>query len=186
MTGGNDNSFKLGGNFVAAMRLVGAARNQAQGNIPTVAAIFRNAQLSDMAREREPVAIAQAANGPDGNSKVISLFSLLRLQAEKEAIWTEVTARCSINAILIKDVYPFTPTQEALMTLTAKQSEASIAHNVVELSPDVNVERFKIEWGCSRDTQYDPTHTKRSERKARTGASCDAEWATTGNLSAYG
>lgn len=79
MTGGNDNSFKLGGNFVAVMRLVGAARNQAQGKILTVAAIFRNAQLSDMAREREPVAIAQAANGPDGNSKVISLFSLLRL-----------------------------------------------------------------------------------------------------------
>lgn len=49
MTGGNDNSFKLGGNFVAAMRLVGAARNQAQGKILTVAAIFRNAQLSDMA-----------------------------------------------------------------------------------------------------------------------------------------
>lgn len=45
------------------------------------------------------------------------------------------------------------------MALTANQSEASIAHNIVELSPDVNVERFKIDWGCSRDTALDLTHT---------------------------
>lgn len=145
--GTNADSFKPGGDSVAAMRLVGEARDQAQGIILTVAAIFRNAQLSDMAREGEAAAIAQAPNGPSGNSKFIAPFSLLRPQTEMEEVRTEVAARCNIDAILIEDVYSCTLMQEGLMALIAKQLEAYIAYNVVKLSPDVDVERFKKAWG---------------------------------------
>lgn len=186
--GANDNFFKLGGDSVAAMRLVGAARDQAQGIILTVAAIFRNAQLSDMAREGEAAAIAQAANGPSGNSNVITPFSLLRPQTEMEVVRTEVAARCGIDAMLIEDVYPCTPMQEGLMALTAKQPEAYIAHNVVELSPDVNVERFKIAWDVV--VTRNPILRTRIVQTKKHGlvqvvTKTNAEWATSGNLSAY-
>lgn len=185
--GANDNFFKPGGDSVAAMRLVGAARDQAQGIILKVAAIFRNAQLSDMAREGEAAAIAQAANGPSGNSKFIAPFSLLRPQTEIEEVRTEVAVRCRIDAMLIEDVYPCTPRQEGLLALTAKQPEAYIAHNVVELSPDVDVERFKIAWDVvGTRNPILRTRIVQTEKQGlvQVVIKTNAEWATLGNLSA--
>lgn len=187
--GTNGNFFKLGGDSVAAMRLVGATRDQAQGMIVlTVAAIFRHAQLSDMAREGEAAAIGQAANGPSGESKAIAPFSLLRPKAEKEAVRAEVARRCGIDAMLIEDVYPCTPMQEGLMALTAKQAEAYVARNVKELSPDVDVERFKTAWDVV--VTQNPILRTRIVQTERHGlvqvvTKTNAEWATSGDLSVY-
>ncbi len=186
--GADDNFFKLGGDSVAAMRLVGAARDQAQGMILTVAAIFRNAQLSDMAREGEAAAISQAANGASGESEVIAPFSLLRPQAEKEAVRAEVAARCSIDAMLIEDVYPCTPLQEGLMALTAKQPQAYIARNIVELSPGIDLERFKTAWDVvvTRNASL-RTRIVQTEQHGlvQVVTKTNAEWKTWGNHSAY-
>lgn len=186
--GANDNFFKLGGDSVAAMRLVGAARDQAQGIILTVAAVFRNAQLSDMAREGEAAAIAQAANRLSEESKVIAPFTLLRPQAEKEAVRAEVATRCGIDAVLVEDVYPCTPMQEGLIALTAKQPEAYIARNIVELSPDVDVERFKTAWDVV--VTRNPSLRTRVVQTEQHGlvqvvTKTNAEWVTSENLPAY-
>lgn len=64
MTGANENFFKLGDDSAAAMRLIGAARDP-------------HAQLSDMTRDGEAEAIAQADNGPSGNLKSLPRSSCL-------------------------------------------------------------------------------------------------------------
>lgn len=73
------------------------------------------------------------------------------------------------------------------MALTAKQPEAYIAHNVVELSPDVDVEHFKIAWDVV--VIRNPILRTRIVQTEKQGLvqvviKTNAEWATLGNLSA--
>lgn len=122
--GTNDNFFALGADSLKAMRLVAAAR--AEGLALTVAGIFANPTLS---------AMAKIAGSVDANSGVeVASFSLLGDNWDQEAAKTEVARLCKIDSVLVEDVLPPTPLQEALMALSAKISEAYVAQRVVGLS----------------------------------------------------
>ncbi|GAO14909.1 uncharacterized protein UV8b_05077 [Ustilaginoidea virens] len=120
------NFFGVGGDSLRAMRLVAVLR-EAFGISITVADIFMNPTLANMASKSRRICSTSASNS-------IPPFSLL----EKD--WAETNARietaslCSIEPDTVEDVYPCTPLQEALMALSAKVKEAYVAQRVVELA----------------------------------------------------
>ncbi|ORY70445.1 surfactin synthetase subunit 3 [Pseudomassariella vexata] len=126
----NDNFFAVGGDSLRAMKLVAAAR--AQGLALSVADIFSNPTLADMALAIKPAA-AQA-------DLTVAPFSLLGSSWTPEAAMAETASFCELGPEMIEDVYPCTPLQEGLMALSAKVTEAYVAQRVVEM-PDVAAAR---------------------------------------------
>ncbi|CAJ2512564.1 Uu.00g055790.m01.CDS01 [Anthostomella pinea] len=124
--GANDNFFNLGGDSLRAMKLVAQARTQ--GVAITVADIFNNPILSDMAIVARP-------DSGEGIARITPFF-LIGDQ------WSDVSARagcaalCDTEASMVEDIYPCTSLQEGLMALSAKVSEAYVAQRVVELADE--------------------------------------------------
>lgn len=119
-----DNFFSLGGDSLRAMKLVSAAR--AQGIFLSVAAIFSNPVLADMALVAEPLSAKSDLTIPP--------FSLLGPNWSAEASRTETASLCGVDPEVVQDVYPCTPLQEGLMALSAKVTEAYVAQRVVEMA----------------------------------------------------
>lgn len=115
--------FQLGGDSLRAMKLIAAAREE--GLTLTVADVFTNPSLSDMAKK---ATVSAAATQED-----VAPFSLLDSDWDQNQACQDVAALCGIKASLVEDVYPCTPLQEALMALSAKVKEAYVAQRVVEL-----------------------------------------------------
>lgn len=120
----NSNFFNVGGDSLRAMKLVSAAREQ--GLALTVAEIFMNATLQDMAAK---------AQGSDASTEQehIAPFSLLDKDWPADEARQAAAELCGIDIDAVEDVYPCTPLQEALMALSAKVKEAYVAQRVVEL-----------------------------------------------------
>ncbi|KAI1340225.1 peptide synthetase [Xylariaceae sp. FL0016] len=125
--GANDNFFTLGGDSLRAMKLVAQARSE--GIAVTVAEIFSNPVLADMA------IVARPDEG-EGISD-IAPFSLVAGKWSESSARSECAAFCNIDAAAIEDVYPCTPLQEGLMALSAKVSEAYVAQRVVEVADEI-------------------------------------------------
>lgn len=117
--------FALGGDSLAAMKLVAAARKE--GLSLTVADIFTRPRLVDM---------AQAVGSLDISSASIPEFSLLPQGWGVETACAQAAEFCGVQRSTIEDVYPCTPLQEGLMALSAKIKSAYVAQRVVEL-PDL-------------------------------------------------
>jgi fusarinine C synthase len=118
-----DNFFAVGGDSLRAMKLVAAAR--ADGLSLTVAGIFTNPVLEDMARVAEPISTKADLRVPP--------FSLLDKSWSREAAKAETAGFCGLDSERVEDVYPCTPLQEGLMALSAKVTEAYVAQRVVEM-----------------------------------------------------
>ncbi|KAI2633548.1 non-ribosomal peptide synthase [Hypomontagnella submonticulosa] len=121
----HDNFFNLGGDSLRAMKLVAQARTQ--DIALTVAGIFANPVLSDMALVARP--------GSSETTLEVPPFSLLGEQWSEDSARCDCATLCDVDESRIEDVYPCTPLQEGLMALSAKVSEAYVAQRVVEL-PD--------------------------------------------------
>ncbi|KAH7323159.1 hypothetical protein B0I35DRAFT_477044 [Stachybotrys elegans] len=131
-----DSFFRLGGDSVSALKLVGMARKA--GLSLSVADIFQHPVLEAQARlDMEAV--------EDGTA--IEPFSLIETEANNMAnIHRQLANMCSVEADRIEDAYPCTPLQEGLMSLTAKRSGDYIMQAVLELAEDVRVGDFKAAW----------------------------------------
>ena len=131
-----DNFFRLGGDSLAAMSLVEAARSQ---NIALkVTNIFKLPKLSDVAKTCESL---------QGDSvEELGPFSLLQSSEPVDQIIQELADQCRIGQGLVQDLYPSSSLQESLITLTVKQPGAYVAQNVFRLSPSVDIDRFKAAW----------------------------------------
>ncbi|KAF3024780.1 nrps [Neopestalotiopsis sp. 37M] len=119
-----DNFFAVGGDSLRAMRLVAAAR--AHGVSLSVAAIFANPVLEDMAQVAQPATADEFIT--------VLPFSLLSKTWSEEAAKTETAELCNLDPERVEDVYPCTPLQEGLMALSAKVTEAYVAQRVVGMS----------------------------------------------------
>nr|POF18032.1 nonribosomal peptide synthetase dtxs1 [Quercus suber] len=118
---GRDDSFlQLGGDSIAAIRLVAAARRK--GIQLTVSLIFKDPRLRQVA----------ASAGAERASIEHDIWEQCRL------------ADAPISAVL--DVYPTTALQEGLMALAVKQPGSYTARYTFALAPDVDIERFKVAW----------------------------------------
>jgi amino acid adenylation domain-containing protein/non-ribosomal peptide synthase protein (TIGR01720 family) len=134
--GSDDSFFRLGGDSLAAMRLVGIARSR--GITLSVVDIFRFSTLEVMSKKYDIANVAtQIAAMP---------FSLLRDPTVKHAVIDEVMKQCNVERESISDIYPCSPLQEGLVTSSVKQRGAYISRNVLRLGKHVDVERFKSAW----------------------------------------
>ena len=137
--GAGDSFFRLGGDSLTAMRLVGAAR--AHKVSLTVLDVFDKPVLADM---------AQACGGLDTAcvvSPMLKPFDLVACQpADFEALIEEVSSQCQLPRAQIQDMYPCSPLQEGLVTLANKQAGAYVAVNTLKLPLDVDLDCFKAAW----------------------------------------
>ena len=132
----DDNFFRLGGDSMAAMKLIGEARKV--GVQLSVADLFRHPVLEALAglnvRSEKSVV------------KDIPAYSLLREGTDVASVRGEVAAMCNIKKGLVEDVYPCSPLQEGLMSLTTKNAGDYIMQSVLELSADVDEDAFRAAW----------------------------------------
>lgn len=131
--------FRMGGDSIAAIRLVTAARSK--GVSLTVADIFRNATLSEMSSNAsfsDAVDSGSAQNSPQP-------FALLPDTVPADRIISEVAHLCKIDETSVEDIYPCTSIQEGLIALSSKQPGAYVAQNVYRLS-SIDVPKFKKAW----------------------------------------
>ena len=134
--GMDDSFFRLGGDSVSAMKLVGAARKS--GISFTVADIFRTPILAAQATIRD--------NEEAMDMGSIEPFSLLTADSVL-ALVQDLAALCDMDASHIEDAYPCTPLQEGLLSLTTKRAGEYTMQAVLELSEDIDLVSFKAAWG---------------------------------------
>ncbi|KAL6810532.1 acetyl-CoA synthetase-like protein [Trichoderma camerunense] len=129
-----DNFFALGGNSLAAMRLVSTCRDR--GLDLSVTGTFANPTLSEMAN-------AVFICDYDANITVPE-FSMISQLADSARL--EASRICGTNEAAIEDIYPCTPTQESLFTFSLKSTKPYIAQRVACIPPNVNLEQWKKAW----------------------------------------
>ncbi|PHH76034.1 hypothetical protein CDD80_1873 [Ophiocordyceps camponoti-rufipedis] len=132
-----DSFFHVGGDSIAAMKLVAAARER--GLTVTVPEIFSHPHLADMASVVES-SKQQQASSPD-----VAPFSLLPGD-EREAVLEAAERLCRVQRADIEDCYPCTPMQEALFSQSMRSDGAFTAHFRYKLEPGVDVSRFQTAW----------------------------------------
>ncbi|KAK4150585.1 non-ribosomal peptide synthetase [Chaetomidium leptoderma] len=137
--GAGDSFFRLGGDSLTAMRLVGAAR--AHKIVLTVLDVFEKPVLADMARACGGL---EAAAAPPPELKPFDLVP--RPRSELDALMQEVSTQCQLSRGQVQDMYPCSPLQEGLVTLANKQEGAYVAVNTLQLPRHVDMDRFKAAW----------------------------------------
>ncbi|KAJ3499460.1 hypothetical protein NLG97_g303 [Lecanicillium saksenae] len=133
-----DDSFvRLGGDSIAAMKLVAAAR-QAGFHI-TVSDIFHHPKLEDMAGFLSAV-------GVSGIETTYRPASLLRSDTDLESAFVEAAALCGVSPSDVEDILPCTPLQEGLMSLSTKRDGDYVVRYILKLQPHVDLPRLCRAW----------------------------------------
>lgn len=129
-----DNFFVLGGDSLAAMRLVSVCREQ---NLEvTVANTFDHPTLA---------AMASVIRIHDSQTKLETpAFSMLSQTADSSC--HEATNVYGFDQAAIEDIYPCTPTQESLFTFSLKSIVPYIAQRVACIPPSISTESWKKAW----------------------------------------
>lgn len=133
----DDSFFRLGGDSIIAMKLIPLAREA--GHAIDMTDIFNHPKLCDLA----------AASGVDTTQVESDLpaFALIeRNFLSQQTIIRSAAERCDISTDDIEDIYPCTPLQEGLMTLTAKTPGQYIARFDYDLAADIDLVRFMSAW----------------------------------------
>ncbi|OJJ42483.1 hypothetical protein ASPZODRAFT_137284 [Penicilliopsis zonata CBS 506.65] len=143
--GVDDNFFHLGGDSVAAMKAVAAANKIGLplsfadiGESPTLA---KMSEAADRASEMEAM-----------DDSVPAPFALVPPEQVSE-LQDQATAQCAIPFEAIEDIYPCTPSQEALMALTARDETAYVSRAVYRLPIDIDLDRYRQAWDLLAERQ---------------------------------
>lgn len=134
--GVEDSFFGLGGDSYSAMNLVGVARSH--GISLSVTDIFKYPLFKDMAKS--------CGVSTQVQETTLAPFSLLPGSVRTEDILEEVADQCCVDKQSISDVYPCSPVQEGLLTLSTKQHGAYIAQPIFRLADGIDLGRFKAAW----------------------------------------
>ncbi|KAI1076074.1 hypothetical protein F5B20DRAFT_584637 [Whalleya microplaca] len=141
----DDSFLRIGGDSIAAMRLVGAARTS--GVTLTVADVFRHPKLSDLAVAISEGEENEVNDGSDMEAMSIERFSLLKSGIDAaEAVRRAATALVGVKEDQIEDMYPCTPLQEGMLALTLIRPGEYIAKCALELRSSVDINRFRQAW----------------------------------------
>jgi len=136
--GADDNFFQIGGDSIAAMRLVANARSMTNLDI-TVEKIFRNPLLSDMAK----VALTASCTH---SAAFVDPFSLVYKQGSLDSLLQQASTACGVDTDRIEDIYPTTPLQDGLMALSIKDPGSYVSQFIFGLPHDLDIERFQFAW----------------------------------------
>ena len=154
--GSDDNFLQLGGDSIAAMHLVGRARQN--GLALSVSSIFRNPKLGDMAliaRRTSNRVIGsrgyekgnfQPTEPPTEQRKASFPFQAVSEKLSRKSILQSLEDTYSIEQGDVLDIYPCTPMQEGLMALTTENPTAYVLQDVFELPSGIDVPLFKAAW----------------------------------------
>ncbi|RHZ67355.1 uncharacterized protein CDV56_109100 [Aspergillus thermomutatus] len=135
----DDSFFRIGGDSLGAMRLVGAARKA--GLALSVAEIFMHPKLSALAKvlEVQKPTLHQADYS-------VEPFCLLDRQALPEDPQSHVAHLCGLEPDDIEDVFPCTPLQAGLLAETVRCPGDNILTESWALRDDVDVSRLRAAW----------------------------------------
>lgn len=136
----SDHFFRLGGDSIAAMRLVSFARSQSLRL--TSVQIFQNPILSDMAAIVVPFESHEPA-------EIEPPFSLLRPGIRVEDARAAAASLCNVSPADVEDIYPCTPTQEGLLALTARNPMQYVSRSVLELQSGIDASRLRQAWAAT-------------------------------------
>ena len=134
--GADDIFFRLGGDSIAAMKLVTFA--QAMGVSLTVADIFQTPQLCKMAEIADK-------NVKIKNLEELRPFSLMRCTKPDELL-RQAALFCEVEVDQIEDIYPCTPLQEGLVAITTIQQNAYVNRLAFRIPESLDLERFREAW----------------------------------------
>jgi amino acid adenylation domain-containing protein len=132
--GANDNFFVLGGDSLAAMKMVSACREQ--GLEVTVTDTFNNPTLAAMASVVRTCDSSTAEEMP--------AFSMISRSVEEAQ--AEAAEACGVEPTAVEDIYPCTATQESLFTFSLKSTKAYIAQRVSRIPEQIDLEAWKRAW----------------------------------------
>jgi amino acid adenylation domain-containing protein len=134
-----DDSFvRLGGDSISSMRLIAMA--QAEQLKLSFIDIFKSPKLSDLAK------IASHTGPTSQLEKAIQPFELLRESVKTSDVIAQASQQCQVSDENVQDVYPTSPLQDALVTLTIKQPGAYVAQHVLALPQSVDMPKFRSAW----------------------------------------
>ncbi|KAK0613181.1 peptide synthetase [Immersiella caudata] len=133
----DDNFFALGGDSLAAMKLVTLCREQ--GLDLSVTSTFGHPTLSAMAE-----VTCNIEQSSDDTKR--APFSMI--PQPSEAARDEASQICRTESAKIEDMYPCTPTQESLFTFSLKSAEAYVAQRVARIPSHIDLSEWKRAWGA--------------------------------------
>ncbi|KND86497.1 Nonribosomal peptide synthetase 4 [Tolypocladium ophioglossoides CBS 100239] len=133
----DDDFFRIGGDSIGVMKLVGAARDQ--GLSLTVVEIFTDPRLEELAK-----LLIQK----DEDTQVrICPFSLLGATVDSDSAVRKAASLCKIAPDEVEDIYGCTPLlQEGLIAMTARRLGDYVAQFVYKLPSDVDLPCFAEAW----------------------------------------
>lgn len=129
-----DNFFALGGESLAAMRLVSVCRER--GLDLSVTSTFANPTLEEMAETVRIYDVDIQTETPP--------FSLISQSVESACM--EASQACGTEPAAVEDIYPCTPTQESLITFSLKSTEPYVAQRIACVPSHLGLDAFKQAW----------------------------------------
>ena len=132
--GANDNFFVLGGDSLAAMKMVSACREH--GLEVTVTDTFNNPTLAAMASVVRTCDSSVEEEMPP--------FSMISRSVEDAQL--EAAEACGVEPTAVEDIYPCTATQESLFTFSLKSTKAYIAQRVSRIPEHIDLDAWKRAW----------------------------------------
>ncbi|KID84996.1 tyrocidine synthetase 1 [Metarhizium guizhouense ARSEF 977] len=134
----------LGGDSLTAIRLATMCREV--GFKLEVADILRNTKFEHLARlveQRQDSAPNSLPSHKERNGKSSTTDDVFNQMSTQR---TQAARICQIDVSQIEDVYPCTPTMEALIAATARIPNAYIARESFQIPPSVDLQRFRSAW----------------------------------------
>ena len=135
--GVNDHFFRAGGDSIDAIKL--AANARADGISLTVADIFRHAILSQMA-------LVAISTDTFKSQQILESFSLLGGGLAINQTLEAAATQCRILQEDIEDMYPCTPLQEGLMSISTRDEDIHKVQRVYHLPHRVDVDTLQEAW----------------------------------------
>lgn len=134
----DDNFLSIGGDSVLAIKLIAAARaSKLDLNLNI---IFEHPILSEMARITKSLAILEE------DLDAVPPFVLLDGGRKVSLVCQEASKECSIAGHSIEDIYPCSPMQEGLLSLSMKDPGTYILQFVYQIPDSVDLNKLKVAW----------------------------------------
>ncbi|KAF5636484.1 enniatin synthase [Fusarium sp. NRRL 52700] len=132
----DDSFFHLGGDSVAAIKLVSEARKA--GIKLEVADIIRHPILHDL--------VDTSVHELDQVCETIPPFALLEKSVDVRSFLEDIASRHGIDSTKVQDAYPCTPLQEGLISLASARPGACVEQSVLELAPHISENDIHAAW----------------------------------------
>ncbi|KAE8130779.1 hypothetical protein BDV38DRAFT_289327 [Aspergillus pseudotamarii] len=135
--GRHDHFFRRGGDSITAMKLVAAAEEI--GILLTFGDIFSHPALSAQAE------LVSSRTGEQSNYNDNWFESIVGEVRKREIV--ELSAKeCALSESQIEDIYPSTPMQQGLITLSIVRPGTYISQRVYQLPDDVSIPILELAW----------------------------------------